>query len=365
MARCHLCGINSPDISKALSVCLICIRRRPQKALEMAANAHRSSRVEFGLPPVPPDDPDGIRCNLCVNACKIGDGCMGYCGLRKNQDGRLTGVSTTKAKLSWYHDPLPTNCVADWVCAAGTGAGYPTYAHCPGAESGYNNLAVFFQACSFNCLFCQNWHFKNHTFLSPTHNIEDLVGDVDPKTSCICYFGGDPSPQLPFCLKAARAARNRKKGEILRICWETNGSMNSELLDQMMELAVYSGGCVKFDLKAWDTNLHVALTGVENQRTIDNFARAAAHTRRRSQPPVLIANTLLVTGYIDAEEVAAIARFIAFLDPNIPYSLLAFHPQFYMLDLPMTSRALADRCCQAARDAGLNNVRIGNAHLLT
>jgi pyruvate formate lyase activating enzyme len=160
-------------------------------------------------------------------------------------------------------------------------------------------------------------------------------------------------------------ARNRKKGEILRICWETNGSMNPNLLDQMMELAVCSGGCVKFDLKAWDKNIHVALTGVENQRTIDNFARAAAHISRRSQPPALIANTLLVTGYIDAEEVAAIARFIASLDPNIPYSLLAFHPQFYLSDLPMSSSSLADQCCQAARDTGLKNVHIGNVNLLT
>ena len=156
MARCQLCGITSPDIATALSVCLVCIRRRPHEALEMAVDAHRASRAEFGLPPVPPDDPDGILCNLCVNTCNIGQDCIGYCGLRKNQDGRLTGASTTKAKLSWYHDPLPTNCVADWVCGAGTGAGYPTYAHCPRAESGYKNLAVFFQTCSFNYLFCQN-----------------------------------------------------------------------------------------------------------------------------------------------------------------------------------------------------------------
>ena len=185
MAKCQLCGITSPGISKALGVCLICIRRQPRTALEIAAGAHRISRAEFGLPLVPPDDPDGIRCNLCVNSCKIGKGCIGYCGLRKNQDDRVTGASTTKAKLSWYHDPLPTNCVADWVCAAGTGAGYPTYAHCPGAEFGYKNLAVFSQACSFNCLFCQNWHFKGETFSSPTRTIEDLVRDVDPQISCI------------------------------------------------------------------------------------------------------------------------------------------------------------------------------------
>jgi pyruvate formate lyase activating enzyme len=165
-------------------------------------------------------------------------------------------------------------------------------------------------------------------------------------------------------LNAAQAARDQKKSEILRFCWETNGSMNPELLDQMMELAVCSGGCVKFDLKAWDKHLHMALTGIENQRTLDNFARAAAHINRRPQPPVIIASTLLVTGYIDAMEVAAIARFIASRNPEIPYSLLAFYPQFYMPDLPATSKALADQCYRAAKDAGLKNVRIGNTHLL-
>jgi pyruvate formate lyase activating enzyme len=141
--------------------------------------------------------------------------------------------------------------------------------------------------------------------------------------------------------------------------------MNPKLLDRMMELAVTSGGCVKFDLKAWDYNLHTALTGVQNQRTLDNFARAAGYIKQRSTPPVLIANTLMVPGYIDAREVETIARFIAALDPDIPYSLLAFHPQFYMSDLPLTPRKLAHQCQQAAKDAGLKKVRIGNMHLLT
>ncbi len=64
MARCQLCGITSPGISKALGVCLICIRRRPHKALEFAIDFHRTSRTEFGLPPVHPDDPYGLLCNL-------------------------------------------------------------------------------------------------------------------------------------------------------------------------------------------------------------------------------------------------------------------------------------------------------------
>jgi pyruvate formate lyase activating enzyme len=284
--------------------------------------------------------------------------------LRKNIGRRLIGITAANGKLSWYQDPLPTNCVGDWVCSGGSGAGYPTFAYCPGPESGYKNLAVFFQACSFNCLFCQNWHFKSETLAAQPHSVDDLLTDVDPRTACICFFGGDPSPQLPFSLKASRLARAENKERILRICWETNGSMNPKLLDQMMDLAVVSGGCVKFDLKAWNPNLHIALTGVTNRRTLQNFERAARSIRRRPIPPVLIASTLLVPGYIDLIEVAAIACFIAALNRDIPYSLLAFHPQFYMSDLPLTSKRLAESCLKVAGEAGLTNVRIGNTHLL-
>jgi hypothetical protein len=35
-----------------------------------------------------------------------------------------------------------------------------------------------------------------------------------------------------------------------------------------------------------------------------------------------------------------------------------------MRDLPLTTKALAYECLQAARDCGLNNVRLGNVHLL-
>jgi len=79
---------------------------------------------------------------------------------------------------------------------------------------------------------------------------------------------------------------------------------------------------------------------------------------------LLIASTLLVPGYVDEEEVKSLAHFIASINPDIPYSLLAFHPHFYMSDLPLTQKSMAQRCLEAARGAGLKNVRIGNLHLL-
>ena len=60
-----------------------------------------------------------------------------------------------------------------------------------------------------------------------------------------------------------------------------------------------------------------------------------------------------------------ISRFIASVDPDIPYSLLGFYPHFFMSDLPGTSRTLAERCRTIAYEEGLKRVKIGNAHLLT
>jgi len=165
-------------------------------------------------------------------------------------------------------------------------------------------------------------------------------------------------------LHALRAAdKLAKKGVV--ICWETAGTSNSRLLDRAVTLSLETGGCIKFDLKARDEALHLALTGASNQRTWENFARAARRLSERPDPPLIIASTFLVPGYVDPPEVAQIARFIARLNPDIPYALLAFAPHFYMRDLPRTSVHHAEAAEEAARAAGLTNVRIGNRHLLS
>jgi len=336
-------------VAAFLGVCGDCLRRRSDAALPHARRAQARARQEFGLPVAPPDDPTGVRCGLCVHTCRMGEGQVGYCGLRENRGGRLFHRAGTprRGMLHWYYDPLPTNCVADWVC--------------PGhAARGKVNLAVFYGACTYNCLFCQNWHYRHLTPQADSLSSEELAALADARTECICYFGGDPTPQMPHALATARLLA----AEGVRICWETNGTMAPHLLDRAVALSLQSGGIVKFDLKAWSEPLHVALTGTSNRRTLENLERAAAHFPERPQPPLLVAATLLVPGYVDAEEVGALARFLAALDPAIPYALLAFCPAFFLSDLPTTSREHAEECLEAARAAGLRNVRLGNRHLL-
>jgi pyruvate formate lyase activating enzyme len=254
--------------------------------------------------------------------------------------------------------------VADWVCPAGTGAGFPQWAHRAGPEYGYANLAVFYRGCSFDCLGCQNWQCREIRSDEAGVSSAALAAQASGRVACICFFGGDPGPQIPHSLASAALARNRNKGRILRICWETNGTMHPRWLERAMRVALESGGCIKFDVKAWDDRIHVALTGRSNRPTLANFRRAAELARARPDPPALIASTLLVPGYVSVAEVEQIAAFIAGLDRDIPYALLGFHPQFYLHDLPVTSRTHAEAAVAAARAAGLRRVHIGNRHVL-
>ena len=364
MGVCIHCGTSSPLISKTVGICLTCLRSGYDGMIDHILEVHRKSRVPFGLPALPPRDPEGITCKFCTNACQITEGGMGYCGIRSVTGGRIKG-GAKDANVDWYYDPLPTNCVADWVCPGGTGTGYPKYAYKTGPEHGYKNLAVFYNGCSFNCLYCQNWHFRERVSNGNRVLVSELARAVDNKTSCICYFGGDPTPHLIHSINVSKKAIKENQGKILRICWETNGSMNPALVSRMIDISLKSGGCIKFDIKAWTENLHLAMCGVSNKRTLDNFKMIAQNIHKRPDVPLLVASTLLVPGYIDREEVYQIASFIYNRTPDIPYTLLGFYPHFLMTDLPTTTRAQAEECRQAAREAGLTRIRIGNVHLLS
>ncbi len=347
---CALCGRRVPAPARERGVCGSCVRRDPVRSLPLVREAHGRARRAFGLPVEAPRTPGGVRCGLCAWGCVIGEGERGCCGLRTVRGGRLVHLAGTPRRglLHWSRDPLPTNCVADWVCAGRD-------------RVGDHNLAVFYGSCTFDCLFCQNWQYR---VMRPRPGAlttaEELAGAADPRTFCVCFFGGDPASQMPHALTTGRLLGERG----VRVCWETNGSMHPRFLERAVELSLATGGVVKFDLKAMDESLHVALTGVSNRRTLENFARAASRFAERRDPPLVVASTLLVPGYVDAEEVGRIARFVASFDPTIPYALLAFAPHFAMADLPRTSRRHGEEALKAARSAGLTRVRLGNVHLL-
>lgn len=340
-AICALCGRQSITISSFLGVCRDCIEHDFEHAWPVIQAAHRTFCRSLHQPTVPPEGK--TACSLCIHRC--GERGTSFCGL-VNRGKRWAGTAR-RGLCTVYYDRLPTNCVASFVC--------PEREH-----RGYENLAVFYGGCNFHCLFCQNWHHhhlleERQSFLS----VAELEQKVHNRVACVCFFGGDPIPQIGHALALSRRVKNR-----IRVCWETNGAAHPAVLKKMFAMARESGGILKFDLKALDERIHRALTGVSNRYTLANFAWAAQEARQFPQV-VVVASTLLVPGYVTADDVGQIAALIASLNPEIPYILLGFAPNFFLEDLPPTSVRHAEEALQRAQEKGLRRVYLANRFLLS
>ncbi len=325
--KCEICGRET--YTKAIPLCKVCVRS--EKSLEFLQKVHPDVRKLKGK--------GAFKCRLCSNECGFND--YGLCGLKRVENGKLVSLSTSnKAILSYYYDPLPTNCCNSWFCRGSKMEGF--------------NLAIFYYGCNFDCLYCQNY---THKFVSEKNTVElkDLVEKVTEGVKCICHFGGSPEPQLPFAIKFSRNAL--KKREVM-ICWEWNGAGKTGLALKAAKLSHESGGTVKFDLKAWNNYLHVMLTGRSNEQTLRNFEKVFDR-----YPEVVSATTLLVPYYVDELEVENIAKFLSSLSEEIPYSLLIFHPDFRLSDMPITPVNQVKNCYRVAKKY-LENVHIGNIFLI-
>ena len=342
MKICEKCAVN--PAANHIGICGDCLRALGDD-LDVR-KVHIPVRKSYNLPINPPKNTEGKRCTFCSNMCQILDGESGFCGVRVNENGHLQNKAPKGTALAYmYYDPLPSNCCAAWFCEGSKKAG--------------QNLAVFFYGCNFDCLFCQN---SSHKLISKASVIteDDMVSAaLNPTVRCICFFGGSPEPQLPFSLRVAERVL-KESPDNKHICWECNGCGNSKLVATAAALAAESKGTIKFDLKAFSSPIVRTLCGVDNRQSFDNFTTIA---KRFMGKKILTATTLLVPYYVNEYEVEKIAHFIADINPSIPYSILIFHPDFYMRDLPITPKKQVYGCYEAAKKY-LDNVNIGNRHLL-
>ncbi|MEO0090204.1 MAG: radical SAM protein [candidate division WOR-3 bacterium] len=343
MGKCKLCNKESIIISQKIGYCVNCLRKNFEEIKEVIKEIHKNLRESFSLPEEVPNFEEGRKCGQCVNDCKILENSYGYCGLIKNERGIKRNEDF--GYLDYYYDPLPTNCVASFAC---------------NAPKGYYNLAVFFRHCTFNCLYCQNWHFK----LAPKnrYSISEMLEKINSRVFCVCYFGGDPTPNIYYIINLSEKILEKQK---CRICFETNGSVNLQIFKKIVDIALKSDGIIKVDLKAFSPEVHYTLTGSSNKNTLKNIEYASQFFNKRKEPPLLVVSVLLVPGYVDKCEIEEIVKFLSKLNWEIPISFLAYYPMFYLNDLPKTSKTHAEIAKKIALDYGLKIVNIGNIHLLS
>lgn len=344
--KCEICKKDFDYIPSVLRICKNCILNNFEIIKDRLISIHKKSRVKYELSF--PDKKEGIKCSLCARECILVEEEKGFCGLRMVKNKRIFNFcKKDEGFFKFYYDPIPTNCVAEWVCRA-----HKAY--------GKYNLAVFYETCSLNCLFCQNYHFRfTKPWREKPSSYIELVKALNPQVYCICFFGGDPTTQVINSLRVAEEAI--KMGKV--ICYESNGMWNRKILLRVLNVVKESGGILKFDIKAYSAEVYFALTGSDGRKVFENLEISVNYLGVFSSKHLCV-STLMVPGYVDEYEISRIAEFISNLNPEIPYALLAFAPHFEMNDVRQNYRKEAERFYEIAKGKGLKNVRIGNVFLL-
>jgi pyruvate formate lyase activating enzyme len=161
----------------------------------------------------------------------------------------------------------------------------------------------------------------------------------------IFFSGGEPTIHLPYIEKVVEEARRIKPDT--KVNFDTNGYMTEESLERILNFTT----SITYDLKAYNDEVHLALTGASSKPILRNAEHIGRHAKDK-----LWEYRILVIPNINEDEIRALTEFIADIDHTLPVCFLAFRPNFVLENHPGAKRDLMDRCVKIARDSRLENV---------
>lgn len=275
-----------------------------------------------------------VHCRLCSHLCHIRNGDDGFCGVRYNSGGRLYTRVYGRA-LACNVDPIEKK---------------PLYHFLPGSRI----FSVGAPGCNFRCDYCQNWQISQVGEGAPAHVGPDLLAPDDLVASAIsrrcrgiAYTYTEPTIFFEYAFETARLARQAGLANV----FVTNGYMTAQAIET---IAPYLDAA-NVDLKAWRDGFYRDLCQARAKPVRDTI-----HRMKRLGIWVEV-TTLVIPGENDSrEELEAMAAFIAEVDPDIPWHLSRFHPQYRMRDHQMTPFETLERAAEIADAKGLRFVYLGN-----
>lgn len=274
-----------------------------------------------------------VRCFLCSHRCLIKDGDRGICNVRENRSGTLVSLVYGKI-IARNVDPIEKK---------------PLFHFLPGSRS----FSIATPGCNFRCLFCQNADISqmsaNRKEIQGEDTLpENIVQDaLNTKSTTIAYTYTEPTVFFEFAIDTARLAA--KKG--IRNVFVSNGYMTEECLKEIHPNL--HGANV--DLKAFSDRYYKELCGARLApvlRTLETMVKLGIW---------LEVTTLLIPGENDSvEELTNLAKFLARLDPDIPWHISRFHPTYKLTHIHATQPESIRRARDIGYEAGLKYVYSGN-----
>jgi len=281
-----------------------------------------------------PAEDRAVACRLCAHRCVIKPEKRGVCAVRENRDGRL--VTLVYGEVVAAHvDPIEKK---------------PLYHFLPGSKA----LSIATPGCNFRCGFCQNWQISQ----SPRREGGGVAGEpfapeaviraaLDQGCRSISYTYTEPTIFFEYATDTARLAREAG----LLNNFVTNGYMTAEALESIRPFL----DAANVDLKAFRDETYQKVCGARLEPVLDSIRRM------RALGIWVEVTTLVVPGMNDGgDELTAIARFVASVDPDIPWHISRFHPDFEYTEAPATPVSTLRAAADAGRREGLRYIYVGN-----
>jgi len=171
-----------------------------------------------------------------------------------------------------------------------------------------------------------------------------------PARNIIAFTGGDLACQPEFYARCAQ--RIKDLGQDLWILFETNGyGLTPQNLDLLKEAGI---DAFWLDIKAYDGEVHHRLTGASN----DWILKLPEDMLKRGF--ILEVLSLYIPGWVESDQIERIASLLAEIDREIPFTILAFFPQYKLRRVRPPNLEQMISAYQAAKATGLRNIRLGN-----
>jgi pyruvate-formate lyase-activating enzyme len=171
-----------------------------------------------------------------------------------------------------------------------------------------------------------------------------------PARNIVAFTGGDLTCRPEFYVECTRLIKAETQ---LWVLVETNGyGLTPQNLDALKEAGVDS---FWLDIKAYDGTDHKWLTGCFNR----NILKLPGEIVKRGF--VLEVLSLYIPNLVETLQLKKIAQLIFDVDPEIPFTILAFFPEYQMKRYKSPKISEMIEAYMGAKAAGLRNVRLGNA----
>lgn len=171
-----------------------------------------------------------------------------------------------------------------------------------------------------------------------------------PARNIVAFTGGDLACQPDWYCQVAEKIKEANSD--LWVLFETNGyGLTSENLRLFKESGIDS---FWLDIKAYDKEIHKKLTGVEN----DWILKLPEEILKRDFTLEVL--SLYIPGWVETDQIRKIAKLVASVSYEIPFTILAFFGEYKLKDVPSPNLCQMLEAYHASKEAGLRNVKLGN-----